>query len=558
MARKSKRLAVKEIKPSEIKEKYSVAVYLRLSVAEKRDKEDNESLTNQKDIILDFIKDKPDMKIYDVYVDDGESGTNFMRDEFKRMMYDIYSNRVNCIIVKDLSRFGREYIEAGDYLDKIFPLLGVRFIAINDNVDNHIAPFDVSVPIKNIVNSMYARDISKKSSAALKIKQINGDFIGGQAPYGYLINPEDNHKLIVNPETAPTVKQIFEWKAEGRSYQAISRELYVLNIMPPARYKYDRGIIKDKRFADIMLWNTAMIKSILTSETYIGNMTQGKTKSYFLDGAARKKTAESDWIIVKGTHEPIVSEELFYKVREKIDKIRECYYENAGKHKQFKNSNYFFKGKLVCGECGSKIKRTATFDARLKKTFYTYNCRKRIEFPDLCDLTPISEQALNNIVIAAVRAQIIQLCDLKKALEKALRKDNVRAKYMEFSKKTNDIISEIAFLKSDRLSLTKKFAGGELNAEKYEKEKSDIDNRLAAAKNSLESAEKSRESSDKILSAEKWIDELKKHKKEKYLTCGIAEAFIKQITLYKDKRIEIEWTYQDRRNEILSQIKEGC
>ena len=558
MARRSKRLVMQEAKSPENKNIYNVAVYLRLSVEEKRDIKDNESLTNQKDIILDFIKDKADMKVYDVYSDNGETGTNFEREEFQRMMYDIYNNKVNCIIVKDLSRFGREYIEAGDYLDRIFPLLGVRFIAINDNVDNFVSPFDASVPIKNIVNAMYAKDISKKSSTALRIKQVNGDFIGGQAPYGYLMHPEDNHKIIINPETAPIVKQIFEWKADGLSYQAISRKLHELNIMPPARYKYDRGVIKDKRFANSELWNTVTIRSILISETYIGNITQGKTKSLFLDGAGRKKISKADWVVVEGTHEPIVSEELFYKVQEEVGKARKYYFENVGKHHKFRNNNHFFKGKIVCGECGSKLVRSATVDTKHEKAFYTYSCRKRRSFPDLCSLMPVSEQILNNIVMQSIQTQIMQLCDFQKAIDIILKKDIVRIKRMELARSMSDIISKIVCLKEKRISLTKEYASGVLNDEEYETAKSEIDKQLNAETNNLVSIENARDNFDKILSAKKWIDELKKHKDSKYLTQEIVDAFVKQITVYKDKRIEIEWTYQEQQAEILSKMKGEC
>ncbi len=557
MARKSKHLVMQEVKAPENKNIYNVAVYTRLSIEEKRDKKDNESLTNQKEIILDFLKGKSDMKVYDVYSDNGETGTNFEREEFQRMMYDIYNNKVNCIIVKDLSRFGREYIEAGDYLDRIFPLLGVRFISINDNVDNHVTPFDVSVPIKNIINSLYAKDISQKSSAALRIKQINGDFIGGQAPYGYLMNPEDNHKIIVDPKTAPIVKQIFEWKAEGMSYQAISRKLHELNIMPPARYKYEIGIIKDKRFANSMLWNTVTIRSILISETYIGNITQGKTKSHFLDGAGRKKIGKSDWVIVEGTHEPIVSKELFYKVQAEVDKIRARYFENAGKHQKYRNNNHFFKGKIVCGECGSKLGRNATVDTKLEKAFYKYSCRRRTAFPDLCSLMPISEEILNNIVMQSIRTQIIQLCNFQRVIDIALKKDNVRIRRIELTRAMSDIISKIGCLKDKRISLTKEYASGLIDDEQYGNAKSEIDKQLAIETNNLENIESDRNDFDKILSAEKWIDELKKHKDAKYLTQEMVDAFVKQITVYSDKRIEIEWTYQEQQAEILTQIQGG-
>ena len=170
MARKSKRLAVQEEKPLENKNLYNVAVYLRLSVEEKRDNDDSESLENQRDIILDYLQDKTDMKLFSVYCDNGETGTNFEREAFQRMMYDVYNGKVNCIIVKDLSRFGREYIEAGDYLDRIFPLLGIRFIAINDNVDNHVTPFDISVPIKLIMIEFKKNVDVQKANEMMKSK----------------------------------------------------------------------------------------------------------------------------------------------------------------------------------------------------------------------------------------------------------------------------------------------------------------------------------------------------------------------------------------------------
>lgn len=184
MARKSKRQPNLTEMPPKLSGAYNVGVYVRLSIEEKRDRKDSDSIEYQKQICLEYLKDKPDMEIYDIYIDDGETGTNFERDDFQRMMYDIYNGKINCIVVKDLSRFGREYIEMGDYVEKVFPLLGIRFIAVNDRVDNEAAPLDISVPIKNVINSMYAKDLSKKSASALRLKQLNGEYIGGPPHMG--------------------------------------------------------------------------------------------------------------------------------------------------------------------------------------------------------------------------------------------------------------------------------------------------------------------------------------------------------------------------------------
>ena len=353
MARKSKKISMEVTEPV-CKDIYNVAVYIRLSIEEKRDRKDSDSLEHQKSIIYDYIQEHSDMKIYAVYCDNGETGTNFDRPEFQRMMYDIYNGNVNCIIVKDLSRFGREYIEAGEYLERIFPLIGVRFIAINDHYDNKVQTNDIVLPIKNIINTLYAKDMSKKSAAALRIKQANGEFIGSYAAYGYLKSPDNKHKLIIDEETAPIVRMIFEWKAEGLSYASICRKLYDMKIKPPCKYRFDKGIVKDKRYENIAIWSETTLKSILKNEVYIGNLTQGRRKSHFYEGKKEERVDRDDWIVVKNTHEPIVSKELFDKVQKLMNEKTKAYYDKLGKYNKISNNENIFKSKIVCGDCGKK------------------------------------------------------------------------------------------------------------------------------------------------------------------------------------------------------------
>ena len=557
MARKSKRLAVQEEKPLKNKNLYNVAVYLRLSVEEKRDNDDSESLENQKDIILDYLQDKTDMKVFSVYCDNGETGTNFEREAFQRMMYDVYNGKVNCIIVKDLSRFGREYIEAGDYLDRIFPLLGIRFIAINDNVDNHVTPFDISVPIKNIINTLYARDISKKVSAALRIKQANGEFIGTYAAYGYLRNPDDKHKIIVDEKTAPIVRQIFEWKAEGMGYASISRKLFDMKIMPPGRYRYDEGIVKDKRYANCEFWSAATLKSMLTNQVYIGNLTQGRRKSCLYDGVPEKKVEKKNWVVVEGTHEPIVEKELFDKVQMLLDEAHDKYFRNLGKYDRMSNNHNIFKTKVVCGDCGTKLTRYKNVKPNEKKVYYTFICPHRARFLNQCNFLSIPEPTLKDIVMQSIRLQIVQLCDLGSAVDKASRSESVRQKRMELTMSMSDILANIAYIKTARIRLTKDYASGLLDDDEYKMAKVEFDSQLAEETNKLETVGKVRDKFDNIISAGKWIDEFKRYKGAKKLTQEMVDAFIKQIKVYPDKRIEIEWTYHEKQTEILSQIDGG-
>ena len=557
MARKSKRLAVQEEKPLENKNLYNVAVYLRLSVEEKRDNDDSESLENQRDIILDYLQDKTDMKLFSVYCDNGETGTNFEREAFQRMMYDVYNGKVNCIIVKDLSRFGREYIEAGDYLDRIFPLLGIRFIAINDNVDNHVTPFDISVPIKNIINTLYARDISKKVSAALRIKQANGEFIGTYAAYGYLRNPDDKHKIIVDEKTAPIVRQIFEWKAEGMGYASISRKLFDMKIMPPGRYRYDEGIVKDKRYANCEFWSAATLKSMLTNQVYIGNLTQGRRKSCLYDGVPEKKVEKKNWVVVEGTHEPIVEKELFDKVQMLLDEAHDKYFRNLGKYDRMSNNHNMFRKKVVCGDCGTKLTRYKNVKPNEKKVYYTFICPHRARFLNQCNFLSIPEPTLKDIVMQSIRLQIVQLCDLGSAVDKVSKSESVRQKRMELTMSMSDILANIAYIKTARIRLTKDYASGLLDDDEYKMAKAEFDSQLAEEPNKLETVGKLRDKFDSIISAGKWIDEFKRYKGAKKLTQEMVDTFIKQIKVYPDKRIEIEWTYQEKQTEILSQIDGG-
>lgn len=556
MARKSKRAAALETKPTMQENVYNVAVYIRLSVEDKLYKHGSESLVNQRELIYDYLRDKPNMKIYAVYCDNGETGTNFERADFQRMMYDVYNGNVNCIIVKDLSRFGREYIETGDYLERIFPLLGIRFIAINDNYDNMVNPFNISVPIKNIINTLYARDLSKKSAAALRIKQANGEFIGAYAAYGYMKSPEDKHKLIIDEETAPVVKMIFEWKAEGMGTAAICRKLYDMQIAPPSKYRYDKGITKNIRYADSKFWGTATIKTMLQNEVYIGNMVQGRRKSRFYDGRQEERVDKSDWVVVPNTHEPIISKELFDKVQKQLEEMKEAYHRNLGKYDKISNNNNLFKGKIVCGDCGTKAIRYKSAKEGYKKAQYSYICPHHADFPEQCSFTSIAENTLKEIVMNSIRIQTAHLTDLDNMLEKASKSPAVKQKMMSVTRETSGILSEIVYIKSSRIRTASDYAKEIIKEDEYIAAKSELDNELTEATQKLEALSKQREKLNKLLSADRWIKDLKKYKGSKSLTQEMVDAFIRKITVYPDKRIEIEWTYSDRENELLCNI--GC
>lgn len=554
MARKSKRDYLREEKVSEIQNIYNVAVYARLSMEEKKQKNNTVSIEYQKEIIYDYLKDKNDMVIYSVYCDDGATGTNFERPEFQRMMYDIYNGKVNCIIVKDLSRFGREYIEMGEYLEKIFPLIGVRFIAVNDNHDNMVEPFNITVPIKNIINSFYVRDLSKKSAAALRIKQINGEYIGTYAIYGYIKSPEDNHKLIVDEEAAEVVRMIFNYKLQGYSNQQICRKLFEQNIMPPVRYKYENGISSKGRYTDNIYWCDSTISSILKNEMYIGNMVQGKTRTRFVGYRQFQPLPRDEWHIVENTHEPIISKEVFNKVQEIIAEYKRT---NGDQFKKrYKDSPNIFKNKIFCGECGGVYKRHRHLNSK-RRMEYSYMCKLHTKFPTECDCETIKGQVLNNLVLTAIKAQVLNMANLEKVFESVISNKDTLQKRYAINTKIGSALSKIAELKKQRVRLSVDLTKKLIDEDEYVILRDRYNDELERALLKLKEVEKEQGTFNKILSIKSWIDELKRYGRAKKLTQEIVDAFIKKITIYKHERIEIEWLHTDTFANVLRVLGEG-
>ena len=287
------------------------ALYVRLSVLDSG-KKDSDTVETQEALLRQFLEGKPCFSIFDVYVDNGETGVDFKRDGFERLMEDVRAGRIDCIVVKDLSRFGRNYIEAGEYLEKVFPFLGVRFIAVNDGYDSAdpASADGLSLHLKNLVNDVYARDISAKISPALRGKQMRGEFIGTWAAYGYIKSREDKHKIVVDPNTAPVVRDMFAWRLEGTSYQKIARRLTEQGIPSPGQYWYMQGIVKDRRFADSP-WRTETVKQILANEVYLGHMVQGRKRESLFQGQKQKFLPREEWFIVRNTHEAVIDQKTF-------------------------------------------------------------------------------------------------------------------------------------------------------------------------------------------------------------------------------------------------------
>ncbi len=359
---------------------WNVAGYLRLSKEDNENMESN-SIVNQRELIEQYIRNKKDLQLVDYYIDDGYSGTNFNRPGFRRLLQDMKNKKINCIIVKDLSRFARSHIEADMYFENIFPALNIRFISVIENIDSFENPESLDnliVPFKNLLNDAYAKDISKKVRSALLTKRLNGEFIGTSATYGYLKDPKDKHKLIIDKVASKYVIQIFDSAKEGKTASEIANELNKSGILTPYTYK-----VKNDNIGVDKKWNTKMINVILQNRVYIGELIQGKKKVESYRTHKLITTNKDEWIITENHHEPIISKEKFEQVQEIINKNK------AARSNKEKDLFYSF---LKCADCGS------SFTLRKVKNYEYYHCTSYVRNSS-CTSHSIRKDKLVELVI---------------------------------------------------------------------------------------------------------------------------------------------------------------
>lgn len=324
-------------------------MYLRLS-REDGDSSESNSISNQRQIIKSYAKEN-DIKLSYEYVDDGFSGSNFERPHFKNMIDDLNKGKFNIIIVKDLSRFGRDYIESGKYLQKIFPEKGVRFISVNDNYDSENADMSdthLILPIRNFINDSYCRDISMKVKSSKEVKRKNGEFIGAFAPFGYKKDDKNKHKLVIDKEVSHIIERIFNMKIEGYSSKAIADFLNSIGTITPSKHKENNGdnfntgfVVKNAK------WDAKMINRIISNKVYIGVLEQGKTTKLNYKSKKEIDVSKEDWIVIQNAHEPIISKSIYLLANKML--LRDV--------KQSKDKPCILSGMLYCKDCGSPMVR---------------------------------------------------------------------------------------------------------------------------------------------------------------------------------------------------------
>lgn len=386
------------------KELYHAAGYFRLS-REDGDKAESDSIRNQKALIAGYLKQHPDLKLVEEYVDDGFSGTNFDRPAFKRLMDDASEHKVDCIIVKDLSRLGRNYIETGRYLETIFPMMGIRFISVNDQYDSSDRSDqtdDIVIPFKNLLNDAYCRDISMKIRSQLDVKRKSGQFIGSFATYGYTRDPENKNHLVIDDYAADVVRRIFKLRLEGSSAQMICDDLNSSHVLTPMEYKRSKGFNYNCGFRSHMnpVWQPQLIHRILTNEIYIGVLVQGKRRKINYKVKTIQNVNEEEWYRMEDVHEPIISREDFILVQEIMKR-------DARRSPQM-DEIYPLSGYVKCGSCGqSMVIRKARKNGKEYRYFHCSTAKRK----EGCSSHLINAETVEKIVTSAIRSQVELLTD---------------------------------------------------------------------------------------------------------------------------------------------------
>ena len=407
---------------------YNVGVYIRLSREDDDKVYESESITNQKSLLLQYAKEN-NLRIYDIYIDDGYSGTNFDRPEFKRLINDIELKKINMVITKDMSRLGRDYIGTGELVEKYFPEHNVRYIAVTDNIDTYLDSTNNDIaPFKAIMNDFYAKDISKKIRSSLKAKMKDGKFVGGRAPYGYDKDPNDKNHLIINEEQALIVKRIFEMSLNGLSFYHIADILTNEHIKTPASYYEFKWCGHNYHYNR---WHAKTISDILTNRMYTGDLVQNRRNKVNYKVKKIVKNDSNNYIIVENTHEAIIDKEIFEEVQKIIPK-------NVGRKE--KKENHLLDGLLYCGDCGHRI----SVQARRKKDSKCYticNYYRTYMKDHLCTTHSNNYEILEQVILDNLRKLCLKYIDKQKI------KNSVIENFNNLS--NNDSKKEIAILSKE-------------------------------------------------------------------------------------------------------------
>lgn len=527
--------------------KFKAALYARISV-ESEQKREADTIGNQIALLKDFVAQQNDLSVFDLYCDDDISGVSFSRPEFARMMNDIRAGKVTCVIVKDLSRLGRNMIESGEYIEQIFPRMGIRFISVTDHFDSLRDDADISIQLKNFANEAYARDISKKIRAVKRTQQLAGKWTTGTPPYGYMLDPDDKHHLFPDPQTAPIVLAIFRMVAEDNTLHFVAKTMNEQGVPSPGRYLYNMGLRKTDKFKNA-IWYMQTIKKILADPVYLGWIVSGKYQSQLCQTGTKTlvKMPEEDWIVNKGMHEPIVPKDLFDKVQEilvarKSEKGLSTIYDSKSKRKSM------FKGILRCGECGRSMY------LRKKSNRGNYYCCSLHEHYSaaICPKKAVKQEDVESLALHLIQAQIQVFSEAQKMIAVMNSMPTSQTRYQIYESQIGDARRKIEKFNELKAELYGDFSDGLLSHQDYTELSEDYSQKADDLRIFIAELEREKEKySAGFGSKTQWAMLIEQYKGQDVLDAEMAAAFIETLTLFNDGHAELVFRHRDEIEQVL-------
>ena len=517
------------------------ALYIRLS-REDGDREKSNSIASQRELLTEFANTQTDMAAPRLYVDDGYTGTDFDRLDFRRMMHDLRAGIVNCVIVKDLSRLGRNYVKVGEYLEHTFPLLNVRFIALSERIDSVADPRSADsliVPFRNILNDEYAHDISNKVRASLDLKRRQGKFIGSFSSYGYRKDPNDHSRLLIDEPAAAVVRDIFNWFIGGTSVLGIAKKLNAMGIPNPSAYKRQQGMNYRHPASGTLdgLWPDSSVRRILRNPLYTGTMVQGKnrTKSYKLH--ISEAVPEDEWITVAQTHEAIIPIELFAKAQSLFARDTRT----APTQPQV----YLFSGFLRCADCGKAMNRKTI--SQPYRNYYYYICSTfKKQHSGACTKHTIRSDRLEQAVLETLRSQIALAVEMDELIAEINRSGARSRSADHLQTERTQLETERERIEQMKLSLYPDWKAGDISREEYhrlkeqfEQQQARLDTRLASLQTRIDEAQNGVDETNSFLS------QFVKYRNLQTLTREAVVELIDMIYVHEGGKITIKFKFSD-------------
>ena len=532
---------------------WKTALYLRLS-RDDGDKAESNSIASQREILKEYVKQRPDMEIYDIYIDDGYSGTNFNRPDFNRMMDDIYAGKVNCVIVKDLSRFARNHTEGGIYLDKTFVKLGVRFIAINNQIDigiSGINSFDdlIKVGITNLMNEGQAATTSVNVRGTLNLRRQQGKFIGSFPTYGYLKDPDDNHHLIVDNETAPIVKMIFERFIAGESIIGITKDLNEMGIPNPSMYKKQKGFNyrHPSGRSNDGLWPDSSVRRILQNQMYVGDMVQGRNTTYSYKIKQCRAIPKDEWIIVEDTHEPIIDRETF-------DKAQKLFNKSIRKSPKKKTVD-LFSGLVRCADCKRVMNKKT--NQHTYGTYHYYRCvtARRMK-KSACSNHTIRIDKLEETVFLSVQNMINTAVTMSEFLTQINNNSKRKKESSHLQRALSALISDREKLVTMIADLYPDFKSGIITIEEFQLLKERLNERLSVLDEKIAALTQSADQfKEGITEENEFVAHFKKYDKVERLSRPMLTELVQEIFVHEGGNIEIVYNFSDAYQQVVEYIE---